>query len=232
MHHGKFSHARVVELTIIGIVAAVIIGIALIHWNDKGPGSSRSTAESAPAAASPNMTAALSTPSQNAPTPSIPVGGLIPLASASPGELSLRLTDEAPLITEQQAKQAIAKIGVPWALADNSSSSSVRVRATYGVGTFGQPGVNGAPWIGDRNIPLPDGERLDHVEGRPMWIIDYKGPKAYGGGCPGCPPDVYDHTVYAVDGQSDTVLKIWFYNDGTSADGGSDIPTPEIPQTK
>lgn len=225
MHHSKFTHAKIVELVIIGIVATVLIGIALVHWSDNGPGRSRSTAELAPATASPNASAAFGTLSQDTPTSSVPIGGLISLTSAAPGELSLRRTGEAPLITEQQAKQAIANIGVPWAMQADWDGGKVMVQATYGVGTFGQPGVNGAPWIGDRNIPLPNGDLLDHVDGRPMWIIDYEGPKAYGAGCPGCPPDEYNHTVYAVDGQSVGVLKIWFYNDVTPINGAAS-PTP------
>ena len=61
-------------------------------------------------------------------------------------------------------------------------------------------------WIGHRNIALPTGEVLDHIENRPVWIIDYGNTIGYGSQA------TFNHTVYAVDHLTGGVMLIWFYN--------------------
>lgn len=107
--------------------------------------------------------------------------------------------------------QAIADIGMPWAHGGTWENMPVTIQAYYGLATFGGLGFNGV-WEGERNIPLPSGEVLDHIEGRPMWIIDYGNTTFVAGGCPDCPePPDYDHSVYAVDAATGEVWIVWGY---------------------
>ena len=62
------------------------------------------------------------------------------------------------------------------------------------------------PWVGDQNIPIKGTNIvLNHIEPRPRWIIDYGNVTAYGSQAE------FNHAVYAVDVESKSVLKIWFY---------------------
>jgi len=100
---------------------------------------------------------------------------------------------------------------LPWGLGGQFQGKTVTVAAWYGLGTVGHPGDAGKPWLGRRNIPLKDGTLLDHIQHRPMWIIDYGNMVAYGAGAPKKPAPVYNHTVYLVDAQTRTVLEVRFY---------------------
>lgn len=71
--------------------------------------------------------------------------------------------------------------------------------------------MDGAPWIGNRNIPLPTGEILDHIDSRPMWIVDVGGVEGFYGGEPGLSVPPYNHVVYAVDDLTQAVLFAWSY---------------------
>lgn len=91
-------------------------------------------------------------------------------------------------------------------------------RATYGLVTVGGPGPNGG-WAGSfLNAPLsnctldgkctPTGEVLDHIENRPMWLIDLEITVPVGGQtCPPAstpcsrPPDP-NHQVDLLDAQT------------------------------
>ena len=82
-------------------------------------------------------------------------------------------------------------------------------RGWYGIGTIGSPGPDG--WrAGDRHIPLPDGEVLDHIEGRPMWLLAYENVPGIIGvpALNGPPPPVYHRNVYAIDARTRSIL--WF----------------------
>ena len=145
-----------------------------------------------------------------------------------PDRGTLLRTSAPPLISRQEALHLIHNGGAPWALGGQYEGETVTIRAEYGLVTLGRPGEHGRDWLGDRNIPLPTGEVLDHIERRPMWIVDYGNVIAYGSGCPRCPPPIFNHIVYAVDAQTRAVLLSWFYKDDTFA-----VPTavaiPEEP---
>lgn len=197
MNRKKFPHAGLVEVVVIGAICILIAGIALTTGDSGAPVGAAQPATKAPEA-----------------TPE--TGEVITLPASRAGELTLVDTGATPLISQEQAMQAVADLGVPWGLGGRWQGKPVTVSAAHGLATFGRPGENGKPWVGDRNILLPNGKRLDHIEDRPMWIIDYGNTIGYGGGCPECPPAIFDHTVYAVDTQTEAVLKIWFYKGESS----------------
>lgn len=126
-------------------------------------------------------------------------------------DLTLRRTDSEPPISQNEAMEAVYDLGVPWGRGDDWERGPVTVDAHYGLATFGEQG-NDEVWLGPRNVPLPSGEVLDHVEERPMWIIDYGNTVFHASGCPDCaePPD-YDHTVYAIDAETAEVWFVWGY---------------------
>ena len=99
--------------------------------------------------------------------------------------------------------EAIAGMGQAWALGGTNpvSGKPVTVRAWYGLATMNVGAVQ-----------LRDGQVFARVEQRPTWIIDYGNAVMKGAGCPGCPPPVYSHPVYAVDAPSGTVYLAWGYN--------------------
>jgi hypothetical protein len=73
--------------------------------------------------------------------------------------------------------------------------------------------------LGDRYFLLEGTDVvLDHIENRPMWILDYDNAYAHG------TQVVFKHAAYAVDAQTRTVLKIWFYDPIKST-----IETPAVP---
>ena len=84
------------------------------------------------------------------------------------------------------------------------------VEATFGLATLGSATEDGS-WIGDRNIPLPTGEVLDHIENRPVWIIDYGNTIGYSWR--------FNHSVYAVDDATGGVMVIWVYNNDSESNG-------------
>lgn len=147
------------------------------------------------------------------PTPTI---GAIPPARLAAADVTLKPTDAPPLISSHQAMQVIGHQGIPWALGNSWNGLPITVTAAYGVGTI----------AGLQHVPLPGNKMLDRVVEVPMWIIDYgsTGPLAYGGGCPGCPPDEQNHAVYAVDAESRSILVIWAYNDPENPAGRAATP--------
>ena len=81
--------------------------------------------------------------------------------------------------------------------------------ASRTIGTIGSRGPDGW-WFGDRHIPLPDGELLDHIEGRTMWLLAYENVPGIIGvpALNGLPPPVYHRGVYAIDAENRSIL--WF----------------------
>ncbi len=127
-------------------------------------------------------------------------------------DLTVVRPDAPPLISQAEAMEAVSRLGVPWGNGGEWEGRTVTVAATYGLVTAGGPGEGGKPWVGLRNLPLPDGTTLDHIEGRPMWIIDYGNTYFVGAGCPECtPPPDYDHSVYLIDAATASVWVAWGY---------------------
>ncbi|HMM42205.1 MAG TPA: hypothetical protein PKA95_09915 [Thermomicrobiales bacterium] len=127
-------------------------------------------------------------------------------------DLTIIRTDAPPLISQADAMDAVSRLGVPWGQGGEWEGREVTVAATYGLVTAGRPGEDGKPWVGLRNIPLPDGTTLDHIEDRPMWVIDYGNTYFVGAGCPECtPPPDYNHSVYLIDAATASVWVVWGY---------------------
>ncbi|HBY46294.1 MAG TPA: hypothetical protein DEG70_08580 [Chloroflexi bacterium] len=127
-------------------------------------------------------------------------------------DLTVVRTDAPPLISQAEAMEAVSRLGVPWGNGGEWEGRTVTVVATYGLVTAGQAGEGGKPWVGLRNLPLPDGKTLDHIEGRPMWVVDYGNTFFIGAGCPECtPPPNYNHSVYLVDAETASAWVAWGY---------------------
>lgn len=133
------------------------------------------------------------------------VGQIIPLVSSSGADLTLVRTEAPELISREDAIQAVADLGVPFAHGGEWRGNELSISATYGVGTFGAWDAAANTWEGPRNLLLPDGQILDHVEDRPMWILEYRNATFDGD-----PP--LSHTAYAVDAHTGGVLLIWGYD--------------------
>lgn len=127
----------------------------------------------------------------------------LPAAATRAADLTLVPVTVAPLISKAEALQ-IVRDKIPAPVVHNNDP----VVAMYGLATFGKPGEVGKPWLGDRNIPLPTGEVLDHIENRPMWILDFGN---IPGGISSRADSGHNHVVYAVDAQTRAILLIWSY---------------------
>jgi hypothetical protein len=149
----------------------------------------------------------------------VQAGGRIPLPEgvSRPGgpssEVMLYSTFAAPLISQQEAMQAVADLGVPWALGGEYNGKTVTVAAWYGCVSFGRPGNPSQLWPGAPTIRLKDGQVLDRIEYRAMWLIDYGNVVAHAAGSSATPGPEYNHAVYAIDAQTRTVLLTWFYQE-------------------
>lgn len=147
-------------------------------------------------------------------TDSPAIGERIPLPAdfstrnSSGDPVRLIRTADPPLLSQREAMEVVAE-SFPWGLGGEHEGKPVSVQGWYGIGTIGSPGPNGW-WAGDRNIPLPDGEVLDHIEDRSMWLLAYGNVPGIMGSQAlyGPPPPVYHHNVYAVDARTRSIL--WF----------------------
>ncbi len=205
MRQKRFVHASWVESAILGLIILILVGVGIfIQLN--GNGHAALGADTAPSA----IPSPATTPA---------VGEVIPLPSSTSGGLTLIRTDTVPAFSQQEAMQIVHDFGIPFALGGDWEGLQVTVAAAYGLGTFGRPGGPGLPWLGDRYFPLKGTDVvLDHIENRPMWILDYGNVRAGGSRA------VFRHAVYAVDEETRSVLKIWFYDVIEST-----IELPEVP---
>jgi TolB protein len=114
-------------------------------------------------------------------------------------------TDQPPLISQEDALQAIDDFGIPWALGGEWEGKPVTIGARYGLATI----VDGSTW------PLPDGTQLQDLEQRPMWIVDYGNVQGVIPSiAPGTtPPPPANHAVYGVDAETRVVWYLASYRD-------------------
>jgi len=130
-------------------------------------------------------------------------------------------TADTPLISSLDAQNVITDGGVPLVVSGQLGGRSMTITAIHGLATFGIP--DGKPdsggcigWIGPCNYPVfhcvkgqgctPTGMTIPRLENRPMWIIDVAGASFVGSGAS------FNHTVYAVDEMTKTVLFTWGYD--------------------
>ncbi len=148
-------------------------------------------------------------------TPSVSVGDIIALPSELylTGNMNLRRTNTAAQLSLDEALGAIKG---SWQKGGQFDGKLITVTATFGLATFGKPGADGK-WIGFTGVPeftctgirqcTRTGKMLDHIENRPMWVLDYKNLTFYGSGA------TYNHTVYSVDDKTGLMLYGWTYNE-------------------
>ena len=209
----KRERPLALEFALIAVVALSVIGVAAALQARATPDDSTTRVGSQPSETQPLITATDVVPNSS---PTIIVSTVVPgrpidVPALKQKDITLIAVDAPPVIPVEQVLRAIADIGVPWALGGQWNGKDVTITPYYGLATFGRPGLNGV-WEGDRNIPLPNGEVLDHSENRPMWIVDYGNTEFLAGGCPDCPePPKYNHSVYAVDAATGQVWTIWGY---------------------
>ena len=206
-------------LQIGGIVALVIMGT----YSILGFGSGSSSPNSVQPAAAHAGSTPVSTATASTATPTIVAteDSVLPTAGQpypsnpafAANDIALVRMDAPPVNSQEHVMRAVAGLGVPWGLGGEWEGKTVTIRAYYGLVTQGQPtGVNGMPWEGVLNIPLPNGVTLDHIEHRAMWIIDYGNTQFGDSGCPDCAPQPEkNHSVYLIDDETGAVLIVWGY---------------------
>lgn len=164
------------------------------------------------------------------------VGDLIlypALQAVNPGGntmLTMRVTDKAPLITQQEAQQVALDTGYAYAVDNMYGGRKLTLTSVYGLLTYGQPGdtsgLHGgdgkspltgscAGWLGPCNFPIQTcqvgrcqdtGRTIGRIEDRPYWLLDYGNVLWERQGCPGCPKQTFNHVVLIVDAQDKFVL--------------------------
>lgn len=155
----------------------------------------------------------------------IPLPANLRTQNSTGDPVTLIQTADPPLISQEEAMQAVADHGFPWGLGGRYAGKPVSVEAWYGLGTIGRSGAHG--WLGPLNIRLSNGEILDHIEDRPIWLIDYSNvPQIMSSGSgnpteavsPSFEPDTprFGHTVYAVDAKTRSVIWIASYSENDS----------------
>ncbi len=160
--------------------------------------------------------------------PTVKAGEKISVPLENHVAIKVLRTLDLPLISLQQARTAVYNNGMSWALGGTQNGKTVTLTAVYGLVTLGAPNTNGngKGWLGPQNIDLPtcstDGKCtstgiiLNHIENRPMWVLDYgntdfpaPGPACLTTPCP--TPQIFNHSVYTVDGQTGAIFTIDFY---------------------
>ncbi len=226
-------------LVISGVLLALIVGaVALISLTELNTpeqppvhlaNSNPKTLGTTLATGTPSPTIATATTTSVA--PSIPPGQVISLPSSERGDLTLVSTNLPPTISQETAMRAVYNLGLTFALGGQVvNGKSVTLQATFGLATFGKLANDGKNWEGNVNIPIQTctsdgkcrttGQILDHIENRPMWILDYGNTIWPGSARPSdtcgkspCPtPVTYNHSVYAVDAITGVPMFAWPYS--------------------
>lgn len=212
-----------VAITVCTAILLIILPVFFRTSNSKVTEAERSTSNSqGQFAASPVVVTPVATttpisamPYVTVTTPTVPVGDVIDLPSELylTGNMNLRHASISPQVTIEGALGAIKG---SWQKGGQFDGKVVTVTATFGLATFGKPGPNGK-WVGITDVPeftcaairqcTRTGKTLDHIENRPMWVLDYKNLTFYGSGA------TYNHTVYTVDDKTDLMLYGWAYNE-------------------
>lgn len=185
------------QLGAVAVVAIFSVGLAIVLNGGSADqrGSGQAQLLSGAAASATQSTEGISA----TPGASPAIGAVIPLPSSNYGELTLISTGTPPSITSAEAIDIVRR-SVTAPLTD-------QITSTFGLATFGQRGADGR-WVGDQNVRLPDGEIVDHIENRPMWIVDVGGLE---GAVGGQTTRQYNHVVFAVDTMTRGVVLVWSY---------------------
>ena len=207
----------------ISLVIATIIIVSLLAINSSHTKSDTTggvavqpkadTATAAPKTAAPNIATVIPTaPVVIQGTASVSVGAsqVISLPYFSALNLSAIKPISPPLHSADIALQIVKGDDDSWDLANSTiAGKPVTITITYALVTEGYMGPSGK-WSGMVNIHLRNctvkgvctdtGKVLDHLENRPMWLIDIEGvSQPVGGPVPNTTPIPQNHIVFGID---------------------------------
>jgi hypothetical protein len=161
-------------------------------------------------------------------SPTVAVGELIPVPWVGEAESQVYRAAGPPLMSLQEARTLVLKIGMSWALGGYFEGKRITLTAVYGLVTLGTPntGGNKQGWLGPQNFNLPTcdaqgncvptGTILPQVIKRPMWILNYGNTTftALGPACmtTPCPTEqIFTNSVYIIDAQTRAIFDASFY---------------------
>ena len=233
-----------IVVVIVGSIITIALTVLLTGSNNKASSSVSlsqiSRLDTPVAAANPTLsttTVALTPPGQTtaaagtaeaSTTSPVAVGENIPLPFGNRLSIKMFRTIDPPLISLEQAKKAIYNEGLDFSVTGILNGKVVTLDAAYGLVTLGtkNTGGNKQGWLGPQNIPVPSCDSsgkcnptdaiLNHVENRPMWVLDFGNTDFPAAGVPctsnPCPtPQIFNHSVYTVDAISGAVFTAEFY---------------------
>jgi hypothetical protein len=112
-------------------------------------------------------------------------------------------------MTQDEAVSILFDSGIPFARGGKDRGQTVSMDAAAGLATVGYRSENGQWLNGPLNMPLSDGTTLDHIEDRPVWILDYRTASTAIPGDPLATPT--NHVVYIIDIETRTILQVLGY---------------------
>jgi hypothetical protein len=130
-------------------------------------------------------------------------GEVIPLPLPEEFHVAVRAVDAAPAMSSAAVRRWLAAQGIAFAATDEWNGAPVTVTAAYGLTTVGTTAEDGM-WLGPRNLALPTGEVLDHIEDRLTWVLVYEhAPLSVPVGDQTVTPA---HTLYVIDAETLTIM--------------------------
>jgi len=214
---------------LIGIVATLVLAVGIVFVGDAN---ASSAAIPTPTQSNNIRTVGAATatakPTSGAPVSSTPGPMITSPALPTWTNVTLRQTTLPPAISQQGAMQVVADRGVAWGLGGQVDGKTVTVTAVHGLGTIGHPGDTASlhlpqggqvaaecvNWLGPCHFPTQQcakgvcaaaGPIIGRVENRPLWILDYGNTTFV------TSHSVLNHSVYAVDEVTRSVLQVWGY---------------------
>ena len=199
---------------IVGVLGfASVLAVAVILWIVLATNNLPESQVAARAATvGVTSTPVLPTPTVPAkPTPTLAAGEEINLPFSKRVDIKVVKASFPPPISKETALKALRyrqnAVGL-WDLDKSTAEGKpITVTAVFGLVTEGRPGPSG--WSGMRNIGGVNcqlegectltGQVLDHLEDRPMWVIDIEGVYQPFAGDPSIPNN---HVVYGIDVQT------------------------------
>jgi hypothetical protein len=208
MNNQRSGRRQWVEFAVLGVIVIVLLAGWILLREPSNGRASTAMSSTPPSGTKNSEQPTLLNSATGASAQATPLSSAtLPPAALAAGGLTITADANTPAFSRQEAMQIVSDLGVSFGLGGEYEGQAVSIASTYGLGTLGHPGGPGQPWMGDRYFPLKGTNTvLDHIENRPMWILDYGHIKAYGSQA------TFNHAVYTVDIQTRSVLTIWFYN--------------------
>jgi hypothetical protein len=224
MRQKRYDPLLLTALTIVALVAlGLLIAATFLTKTEITAEATASKAQTTPvlsnlaaAPTTPTTVAAGSNPNINLTVPTGAIGDIIPLPAqlSTTGDVVVRRSAQPAKLSLDEVLGAIDN---PWARGGKADNGlAITVNITFGLVTVGHRGSDGQ-WYGLANIAefsctavrqcTKTGKLLDHVENRPIWVLDYKNLITFGTGTS------YNHTVYLVDDATGQFFYLWGYNE-------------------